>query len=240
MTEHACLTEFEESRSSLWYLNHRRSMIGYRGVRHLSLCSSVPAFGQEAGRCQFSIEENTDRIMRLCDWRMSRRNLLLVVFTVSRAEVLMTVARVNASGVEMHHHFYHGEDSFSSVTNQIARSWNRQGECYIFMPGRREMGCRNPFGNHLSLSGLKSKIPGSCVVYLDLLSRFSHSTRRIGADAHYWLEVSQLGVSSLGRWNRTDSEHWDGTLITAISYSDLVALIRLIVKPCEKVLACAC
>ena len=234
MTEHAYLTEFEDTRTSLWYLNHRRSMSGYRGNRHISLCSCVPALEQEVGRCQFSIEENTDRIMRLCDWRMSRRNLLLVVFTVSRSEVLMTVTRVNASGVEMHHYFYGDEDSFSSVTNLIERTWNHEGECYIFVPGRREMGGKNPFGHHLSLSGLKSGIPGSCVVYLDLLSRFSHSTRRIGADARYWLEVSHLGVSSLFRWNRSDSKRCEGTLITAISYSDLAALVRLIVKPFVK------
>ena len=235
MTEHACLNHYEEKSASLWNRNHRQTGAGHRNLRYFGLCSSVCANERGLSRCQFSIEENIGRIMGLCDWRLTRRNLLVVVFTVSQREILMTTARVNASGVEMHHYYYDRLEPVSTMVERISGNWANKGECYIFMPGRSEiqMHTFDRSANQFSVSEFCASIPGSCVVRLDLLTRFLNSPRRIGADARYWLEESGLGVSSLYRQSLAETECTDISLMTAISYSDLAALVRLIVNPAQ-------
>ena len=185
-------------------------------------------------RCQFSIEETTSRIMSMCDWRLNRQNIFMVIFTVSQTEVLATVSRVNASGVEMTQYRCSGEAVFDEVMGLVRDQYHHQGSCYVFMPGksRRHHYTGNGFCHRLSHASIKAWLPESCIIHMEQLSRYFNQRciRRVGSDANYWLEVSRLGVSS-GHLERMGIYREDNDMLKSVLYADLAELLKIVVCP---------
>ena len=210
------------------FYNRRLSFAGL-GTRHAEVQEPV-----HFGRCQMSVEENIAKIQNAYRRFHSSKDLVMVVFTVSQSNVLVTLSKTNCSGVSLRQYLYDAHYDLNLVMAQILSEIERNSECYCFIPGKksRRQFLDNALCQQISRARMFSYFEGGKVIYLDMVSECARefSSRQIGADARHWLDVSMIGVS--GIMAQYCPHHiFHDELLSAVLYADLALLHKLLVTP---------
>ena len=186
------------------------------------------------GRCQLSVEENIAKIQNAYRRLRSGKNLVMVVFTVSHHKILATVSQTNTSGVTLNQYLYDSHIPADQMLTQILFGVDPASDYYFFIPGRKSrlQYSDNDLCSQLTRDRIHSTLKTAKIVHLDMISQYAScfTTRRLGADARHWLDVTTLGVSgTMSQFALAPLIHDE--LLTAVLYADLALLHKLVATP---------